>query len=285
MVRKYRSDDWVWIGEGRESLWDFLLRKGLSRHAIETAWKEKYLLLDGKRATPRDYIDKGQEVRIQLAKEKIDYSPVPMDIEILYEDEDLLILNKPVGITVNSVGQVSIAQGIAHYFLEQGIKRKVRFLNRLDRDTSGCLVVAKSAIAQAIYQEQGEQNESQKYYDAIVDGQLEGSGCLDLPIKKEEASFRYTVALGGKMTRTEYEGLEYDSKSNTTLVRIHLVTGKTHQIRVAMSYLGHPLQGDRLYGGTSRNGETFSLHAHSFSFIHGRTGEHIQCVAPHPRRT
>ena len=85
---------------------------------------------------------------------KIDHEPIEMNLHILYEDDDLLIVDKPAGVTVNSKDQVSLANGVAYYFKEHGIKRKVRFLNRLDRDTTGCIVIAKSGLAQSLYQQQ-----------------------------------------------------------------------------------------------------------------------------------
>ena len=117
------------------------------RKSLVKLFEEKLIHINGHKATPKDTISEGDESWIAMAKEKIDHDPIEMDLRILYEDTDLLIVDKPCGLTVNSKDQVSLANGVAHYFKEHGIKRKVRFLNRLDRDTTGCIVIAKSGLA------------------------------------------------------------------------------------------------------------------------------------------
>ena len=122
------------------------------RKAMVKLFDEKLIHVNGHKATPHTEVSIDDEIWIAMAKEKIDHEPIAMDLHILYEDDDLLIVDKPAGVTVNSKDQVSLANGIAYYFKEHGIKRKVRFLNRLDRDTTGCIVIAKSGLAQSLYQ-------------------------------------------------------------------------------------------------------------------------------------
>lgn len=279
MARKtYRSDDWVWPVETGATVWNFLLSKGISQQMAEALAKEKLILVNGHKCTTRQELEVGQEVRLQLPKEKIDYDPIPMELDIVYEDEDILVLNKPKGVTVNSKGHTSVANGVADYFEANKIKRKIRFLNRLDRDTSGCLVIAKSAVAQGLYQKQMEENIFKKWYVARVDGKLEGAGIIEVLMAKDPHTFGYTIHPNGKATATKYKALNSDD-GGTTLVEVELLTGKTHQIRVAMAHIGHPLTGDVLYGGADLGNEkTFSLHAERIEFVHIRTGEKIICT-------
>ena len=249
------------------------------------------------------------ELRLQMPKEKLDYDPVPMELVILYEDEELLILDKPVGITVNSRGQVSLANGVAQYFLDNGIKRKVRFLNRLDRDTSGCIVIAKSALAQSFYQQQIEDQRFEKWYSTVVQGVLTDTNIVELPMARGDDGIHYEVREDGKPTRTVYNGTgvfeevegdeigdvkstsyrevsadelatmsEAEQAELVSTVDIRLYTGKTHQIRVAMAHLGHPLVGDALYGN-ERSGRTYELRARRVVFTSLRTGEIVTVSA------
>lgn len=289
------------------------------RKAMVKLFDEKLIHVNGHKATPHTEVSIDDEIWIAMAKEKIDHEPIAMDLHILYEDDDLLIVDKPAGVTVNSKDQVSLANGIAYYFKEHGIKRKVRFLNRLDRDTTGCIVIAKSGLAQSLYQQQMDDNTFEKWYMAIVEGIVESdSDSLVLPMDRSIDGIHYEVNSKGKDTRTDYTVLHrypngtvdnsvynlqntvdiprenVDSILNTvdkqggivdnsvhnlgnqpcTAVAVRLYTGKTHQIRVAFSHIGHPLLGDTLYGAKS-TGEPFALRAMKVVFTHMRSGDRI----------
>ena len=293
------------------------------RKAMVKLFDEKLIHVNGHKATPHTEVSIDDEIWIAMAKEKIDYEPIAMDLHILYEDDDLLIVDKPAGVTVNSKDQVSLANGIAYYFKEHGIKRKVRFLNRLDRDTTGCIVIAKSGLAQSLYQQQMDDNTFEKWYMAIVEGIVESdSDSLVLPMDRSIDGIHYEVNSKGKDTRTDYTVLHrypngtvdnsvynlqntvdiprenVDSILNAvdkqggivdnsvhnlgnqpcTAVAVRLYTGKTHQIRVAFSHIGHPLLGDTLYGAKS-TGEPFALRAMKVVFTHMRSGDRITVQA------
>lgn len=293
------------------------------RKSLVKLFEEKLIHINGHKATPKDVVSEGDEIRIAMAKEKIDYEPMEMDLHILYEDDDLLIVDKPAGVTVNSKDQVSIANGVAYYFKEHGIKRKVRFLNRLDRDTTGCIVIAKSGLAQGLYQQQMDDNTFEKWYMATVEGIVEvDEDSLVLPMERSTDGIHYEVNPKGKETRTDYSvlcrhqsqsvdnsvnksknsvdiasknvdielqnvdkyGANVDKsvhnsrKSGYTEVLVRLYTGKTHQIRVAFSHIGHPLAGDTLYGAQP-TGQYFQLRAQKVVFTHIRTGERITVTA------
>lgn len=316
MSRKtYRPDDVCFllrpedVAAGIETVGAWLDEKHMARSVMKKLFQEKLVLLNGKKTNPKETVALNDELRLQMPKEKLDYDPVPMEFVILYEDEELLILDKPVGITVNSRGQVSLANGVAQYFLDNGIKRKVRFLNRLDRDTSGCIVIAKSALAQSFYQQQIEDQRFEKWYSTVVQGVLTDTNIVELPMARGDDGIHYEVREDGKPTRTVYNGTgvfeevegdeigdvkstsyrevsadelatmsEAEQAELVSTVDIRLYTGKTHQIRVAMAHLGHPLVGDALYGN-ERSGRTYELRARRVVFTSLRTGEIVTVSA------
>ena len=316
MSRKtYRPDDVCFllrpedVAAGIETVGAWLDEKHMARSVMKKLFQEKLVLLNGKKTNPKETVTLNDELRLQMPKEKLDYDPVPMELVILYEDEELLILDKPVGITVNSRGQVSLANGVAQYFLDNGIKRKVRFLNRLDRDTSGCIVIAKSALAQSFYQQQIEDQRFEKWYSTVVQGVLTDTNIVELPMARGDDGIHYEVREDGKPTRTVYNGTgvfeevegdeigdvkstsyrevsadelatmsEAEQAELVSTVDIRLYTGKTHQIRVAMAHLGHPLVGDALYGN-ERSGRTYELRARRVVFTSLRTGEIVTVSA------
>lgn len=218
------------------------------RKTMKDLFSAKGVRLDGRICTAKTRLSQGMVLEILPLKERIDHDPIEMPLVIAYEDEDILIVDKPLGITMNSKGQVSLANGVAHYFKVHKIYGKVRFLNRLDRDTSGLVVVAKHGLAQHYYQLQMDDNRLEKWYRATVKGRVEQSqGVLELPLRKSVDGIHQEVHPEGTMTKTEYEVLSYDASQDTTEVRIRLWTGKTHQIRVTMAHIGHPLVDDPLY--------------------------------------
>lgn len=335
MARKtHRPDDILWLITAsdlkaiRDTSSDIVtlgavLDTKYSRKAMVKLFDEKLIHVNGHKATPHTEVGVDDEIWIAMAKEKIDHEPIAMDLHILYEDDDLLIVDKPAGVTVNSKDQVSLANGIAYYFKDRGIKRKIRFLNRLDRDTTGCIVIAKSGLAQSLYQQQMDDNTFEKWYMAIVEGIVElDSDSLVLPMDRSIDGIHYEVNSKGKETRTDFTVLHryldgvvdnsvhnlqnivdishenVDSTVNTvdkqggyvdnsvhnlgnqpcTAVAVRLYTGKTHQIRVAFSHIGHPLLGDTLYGAKS-TGEPFALRAIKVIFTHMRSGDRITVQA------
>lgn len=334
MARKtHRPDDILWtvtaadIDAARSEKQDVTLGEVLDtkypRKSLVKLFEEKLIHINGHKATPKDVISEGDEIWIAMAKEKIDHEPIEMNLHILYEDDDLLIVDKPAGVTVNSKDQVSLANGVAYYFKEHGIKRKVRFLNRLDRDTTGCIVIAKSGLTQSLYQQQMDDNTFEKWYMATVEGIIEADeDSLVLSMERSADGIHYEVNPKGKETRTDYSVLcrhqsqpvdksviksensvdiasknvdielsDVDKSGQNvdksvynfqecgyTEVLVRLYTGKTHQIRVAFSHIGHPLVGDTLYGAQPTE-QPFQLRAQKVVFTHMRTGERITVTA------
>lgn len=235
MARKtHRSDDILWtitdehikqvksvnVGASDATMITLgsLLDTMYPRKAMAKLFEEKLIYVNDHKANPHTDVVVGDEVWIAMAKEKIDYSPAPMDLVVLYEDEDLLIVDKPAGLTVNSQNQISLANGVAQYFKDRGIKRKIRFLNRLDRDTTGCIVIAKSGLAQSLYQQQMDNDTFEKWYRATVEGVLvEPQGSLEFPMRKSADGIHYEVHSNGVMTRTDYTVVEPNYDSHTII--------------------------------------------------------------------
>lgn len=197
--------------------------------------------------------------------------PTKMDLNIIFEDDWLLVVNKPAGIAIHpSVLHYSdsLCNGIRFYFDKIGLKKKIRPVNRLDLNTSGLVVFAKCEYIQECLINQMKNNQFKKEYLAVCDGIFnEKSGTINLPIaRKENSIIERCISENGQTAITHYEVLkEFD---NYSLVKCSLETGRTHQIRVHMSAIGHPLLGDTLYGSISDLINRQALHCYNLQFIH-----------------
>ena len=202
-----------------------------------------------------------------------------MPLSISYEDEALLVIDKPPYLAVHpSAGkpEATLANGVVAYFEKQGTPRSFRPVNRLDRNTSGLLLAAKNSHIAFIMAQK-----THKEYLAIVLGELHGEGCIDQPIRvKEGCCITREVGEGGKDSRTHYQAIATDGK--ITLVRLVLETGRTHQIRVHMAWLGYPLAGDTMYGADECVMPRHALHCTLLKFTHPITGEKIVLESPLP---
>ncbi len=230
----------------------------------------------------------GDRISVCLPKEKSDFEPEQIPISVVYEDDDLLIIDKQPGFVVHPTKGHPIhtmANGIMNYMIENNKNFKIRFINRLDMDTSGLLAVAKNSHCQDDLSKQMGENKVLKKYVAVVKGILEEEeGTIDLPIGKEaEDQVRRAVVEGGYPSVTHYKVLERFEKGYT-MVELVLETGRTHQIRVHLSHIGHPIVGDVLYGEASVwLIERQALHARSLSFFHPVTNERLTLLAPIPK--
>ncbi|NLD20379.1 MAG: RluA family pseudouridine synthase [Clostridiales bacterium] len=250
--------------------------------------REKLVLLNGIQTAGWIKPDIGDIIKITLPDETSGFEPENIPLSPVYEDEDLLILNKQPGLIVHPTkGHPSgtVANALMYYMGQTGKPFKIRFVNRLDMDTSGLLVVAKNAYCQNDYTGQMKANLVKKRYIAIVKGIVESDeGTIDLPIgRPDPVDVRRGVMESGAPSVTHFKVLEYFFKSDYTLIELLLETGRTHQIRVHMSHIGHPILGDRLYGGENvLLMERQALHAARLSFVHPITGEHLELEAPLP---
>ncbi|MBR0374811.1 MAG: RluA family pseudouridine synthase [Mogibacterium sp.] len=235
----------------------------------------------------------GSVIEVRLPDESSDFPPQDIPIDILYEDDDLLILNKQPGITVHPTKghpDNTLANGITKYMLDTGKHFKVRFANRLDTDTSGIVIVAKSGNVQNDISAQMRRHSIQKKYIALAHGNITPDDFeIDLPIGRpvDERVERAVMPVGGKEARTGVHVLEHFG-DDYTLVELTLHTGRTHQIRVHLSHIGHPIVGDTLYGGAAPDlMKRQALHACHIAFKHPMTGEPlvISCGLPEDIRT
>lgn len=222
---------------------------------------------------------KGDVVKVVMIDEVNNFEAQDIPISVVYEDMDIIIINKQPNIVVHPTKghpNNTIANGLANYIQKTGQSFKIRFINRLDRDTSGLLMIAKNPFAQQELSNQMQMNLVEKKYLAVVEGKLEkAKGTIDKPIgRTEDDSIHRRVIESGQRSITHYELVE--SYSDSSLVRLTLETGRTHQIRVHMKHIGHSLIGDELYGKV--NEELISrqaLHAETLKFLQPRTGEEV----------
>lgn len=211
--------------------------------------------------------------------------PTPGKLDIVYEDEDLLVLCKAAGQAVHpSPGHYedSLANVVIWHYAQKGQSMVFRAVNRLDRGTSGLMIVAKNAHAQNRLKEQAGRAELRREYEAVVTGELTPpSGTVDAPIaRKAGSALMREVTLSGAAAVTHYRTLK--NWGEASLVRLYLETGRTHQIRVHMAYLGHPLVGDFLYGTEDERIGRTALHAAQLCFLHPVTAEPLCFTAPLP---
>lgn len=244
------------------SLKNFLKEKSISMRAYQELVKSGILVND-KLVFKNIDLKVGDIIKIRVEEENLDYEPIKGNLKIVYEDDNLLVINKPSGLTVNSKNQVSLANYLAYYFKENNIKAKIRLVSRLDMNTSGLMMVAKNKYAQAYYQKQIEKNKIRKKYLAYVKGKLIMDKLYKIKLAYDEESKSYRKNCKGKEAITYFKTLEiYDKYS---LIECDIKTGKTHQIRSSLENLGFPIIGDQLYGSKYEL-ERFLLHSYYLEF-------------------
>lgn len=250
--------------------------------------REKLVTLNGVQTPGWIRTKVGDVVKVVLPDEKSNFEPEDIPVYPIFEDRDILIINKQPGLIVHPTkGYPSgtVANALMHYMEQTGQSFKIRFVNRLDMDTSGLLVVAKNAYCQNDYTNQMRANTVEKRYISIVCGVVESdSGTIDLPIGRPDPdNVARGVMEGGAPSVTHYKVIERFEKHNYSLVELLLETGRTHQIRVHMSHIGHPVLGDWLYGGVNEALiDRQALHAARLTFIHPITKERMTLEAPVP---
>lgn len=230
----------------------------------------------------------GDRLRLALfASQPIDVEPRWADVDVLYEDDFCLVMHKPAGMKLHPDGSrtdqaITLDHVVASYYEMNGIQASVRHVHRLDEDTTGPVLYAKNAFALAKLDEAMRRKEIGRHYVAIAGGQIPLElHKIDAPIGKDRHhKQRRRVSEGGQEAVTHVEIVEVWERA--TLVRLKLDTGRTHQIRVHLSYAGHPLIGDALYGGRADAIGRQALHGEVLKFSHPLTGAMIEVDAPWP---
>ena len=247
----------------------------------------KQILCNSVFVDTRNLVKVGDIISVNLDFEETNDNIVPqyMELNIIYEDDCFLILDKPAGIAVHpSILHFddSLSNGVKYYFDKINLHKKIRPVNRLDFNTSGIIIFAKNEYVQECLIKQMASHEFYKEYIAIVEGIFKNkSGIIDLPIaRKENSIIERCVSDIGQNAITEYEVLQ--EFNDMSLVKCILKTGRTHQIRVHMASIGHPLLGDTLYGSASDLIDRQALHSYKISFIHPITKEPISLKSDVP---
>ena len=266
--------------------------ENLSSRFIKSSGISGKISVNDKVAKLNHRINSADKIEIDMKKdEHQNIEPEKMDLEVVYEDIDLIVISKRPGMVVHPTRGYplgTLANGVLYYFKEKGEKCIVRLVSRLDMDTSGLIIIAKNqfshmALARDMQDKEMQGKTFEKSYMAIVHGNMKNkSGTIDLPIgKPDEESIRRAVCEDGQRSITHYEVIE--SFKNGDLVKMTLETGRTHQIRVHLSHIGHPIYGDSLYGNEENHYiDRQALHAYKLIIPHPRTGEELILITELP---
>lgn len=284
-----------------QRIYDFLCHHGYSRH-IRT-WLKQHpgsVRLNGEEALFYFPLKNGDLLEISLEEEHPSENIVPVDlpIHIVYEDEDLMVIDKPADMPVHpSIGNYenTLANAAAWYFHRQDIPFVFRCINRLDRDTTGLLILAKHMLSGAILSDQMKKRAIHRTYLAITDGKTDPAGTIDSPIGRTDQSLilRQVDHENGDSACTHYLQKCWHPKTfypetlpvpqdGLSLVQLQLETGRTHQIRVHMTSIGHPLIGDTLYNPETALMNRQALHSYRLAFTHPVTGVSLEFTSPLP---
>lgn len=267
----------------------YLKQHGYSRQCLIRLKKQPgSVLADGTARFLNQTLAAGEHLTIRLDEEESSEKipPVHLPLDIVYEDEDLLVINKPAGMPIHpSMNNYtnSMANGLAWYFAQQRKPFVFRCINRLDRDTSGLTLVAKNLLSSCVLSAEASKKAIQREYRAIVRGHIQPEkGTIDAPLIRKPGSIieREVDFEHGETAVTHYRLLE--ESNGHSLIALRLETGRTHQIRVHMKYIGYPLIGDYLYNPDTEWIGRQALHSCRLAFVHPVTGERMEFSAPLP---
>ena len=273
--------------EGKEIL-SFLREKGFSKNILSSMKTiSDAILLNGEKAFGRTRVKEGDFLRICIPETEASPHIVPSEIplSILYEDEDILIVNKPANTPIHpSQGNYenTLANAAAWYFHQKDQPFVYRCINRLDRDTTGALILAKNALSAALLGNQMQKRQIRRTYLALAEGVTPESGTICAPIAREQDSVitRMVDFENGEKAVTHFERLGFSN--DLSLLELHLETGRTHHIRLHLKYLGFPIPGDYLYNPHYEKISRQALHSYQLDFSHPITGKPLTFTAPVP---
>jgi len=277
---------WLIDESNEKTIKQFLSEQKISKTALtDIKFNGGDILINGEHVTVLHRLQLGEVLTVIFPKEEISeqMKPETIPLEIVFEDEYLLVVNKPAGMnTIPSREHPtgSLANALLGYFSQEQLSQTIHIVTRLDRDTSGLVLIAKHRHIHHLFSLMQRKNEVKRMYEALCVGTLEvEKGTINAPIaRKADSIIERCVADDGQIAITHYEVIrEYNGYSH---IRLRLETGRTHQIRVHLSYLGHPLLGDTLYGGHKDCIHRQALHCSYLQFIHPITNEKIEINIP-----
>lgn len=251
----------------------------------------KGVYVNGISAHTKRTVKAGDMVAVRQFKDSsYGVAPEEGEVQVLYEDRDVIVLNKPAGMVVHPAGHTksgTLANYLAYYFKSRGELVTIRAIHRLDRDTTGCVLFAKSGAVQTKLEAMLSEGKLHRCYQAVICGlgsSLQAKypeGVIDLPIGKSPLQpNRRVIAEDGQQAVTHFRILQ--EGASCSLLSLQLATGRTHQIRVHLAHCGYPVLGDRMYGRGSSLIKRQALHAAALEFVHPVTGELISVQAPQP---
>ena len=264
----------------------------LSRSRLQALIKEGHILLQGRHTKPGEKLRAGETITVEIpeAAPTTDAAPEEIPLEILYEDDDLLVLNKPPGMVVHPAAgnpDGTLVNALLHHcgaLSSIGGEQRPGIVHRLDKETSGCMVTAKNDLAHQGLSRQFAGREVLKVYLALASGRFKApSGMIETEIGRHPVHRKKMAVVEngkGRASKTAYRVLK-ELPGPASLVECTLHTGRTHQIRVHLKHLGHPLLGDELYGKRGKHPRQM-LHAWRLGFTHPRTGKPMEFTAPIP---
>ncbi len=271
-----------------------------SRSRLQQWVKQGCVLVDGEVMRPKDKLLGGESIELDVQLEaESEFKPEPIQLDIVYQDDALIVINKPAGLVVHPAAgnwQGTLLNALLHHDPEIAVVPRAGIVHRLDKETTGLLVVARTLEAQTALVEQLQAREFTREYDAVVHGVLTGGGTVDEPIGRHPVDRkRMAVVRNGKPAVTHYRLAERFRAH--THIKVQLETGRTHQIRVHMAHRHNPLVGDPVYGGRLRippacspeleqmlrNFHRQALHASRLGLVHPQSGEYLEWTAELPQ--
>lgn len=261
-------------------------RLNFSVRSLSKMKRDQTVSVNGEFKKPSTKIKKGDLIEVKIEEDMAGFEPQDLDLKVLHDDFDIIIVNKPPFMVVHptkSHSDKTIANAVTDYIIKKNEKVKVRFVNRLDMNTSGLVIIAKNAYAHHTLSVDMKEDKVEKKYITVVKGIVKDDyGTIDEPIyRPTEDSIKRVVDDRGQASITHYKVLE--RLNDATLLEVKLETGRTHQIRVHMNHIGHGIIGDELYGYVDENLiNRQALHAYSLEFNQPRTKEKLKFEAQLP---
>lgn len=277
----------VWSVEKEEVLKKVLIEEmGISLRMISELKSRRAVNVNGTLRFNHETVHVGEVITVDLGENRSEYGLEEGVVDVIYEDEDIVAVNKAPFIVVHPTGTHltgTLLNYMESWFRQNGILEKVRFISRLDRDTSGILLIAKNRYAHHRMSQAHQDMMMQKTYIALIEGKMEiTEGEISAPIgRPEDEGIKREVMEDGQMAITKYKVLKEGEKFS--LVELTPVTGRTHQLRCHMAYIGYPLIGDSLYGGNMEYMNRQALHSVTLEFFSPRKEEKIHLKAELPQ--